>query len=265
MGSGKWIGLFLGALSAACGGHSVRQQPSGAAGSTSTVDPTPRDPGPEDNPTPVDDPERPLSVPCEYETLDVACPSGDCPTSPDSFADQCAEGFEVSRGSTVCGGTVVVVGYGFGQASWFFDANGALTGLISEGDLVEVCADGHRTSARVYGNVCQASGSLAGACAPPGACGATYVCDPSPDCPRHSADALSSYCSDPTTVSLSASATTCGGHMVTVQRPGDEIRYCYDSQDWLTGIATLQPDGAWSSLGTDCRIQGARTYPCRWK
>jgi hypothetical protein len=262
MGSGKWIGVLLVALNAACGGHSAREQPGGSAGSSSTVEPTPPDPGPEDNPTPTDDPERPLPVPCEYETLDARCSNRDCPTSPDSFADQCAEGFEVSRGSTLCGGTVVVVGFGFGQTSWFFDASGALTGNISEGDVVEVCPDGRHTGARVYGNVCQASGGLAGACPPPGDCGATYVCDPSPDCPRHSADALSSYCSNPSTVSLSASATTCGGHMVTVQRPGDQIRYCYDSGDWLTGIATQQPDGAWSALGTDCRVQGARTYPC---
>lgn len=262
MGSGKWMSVLLVALNAACGGHSVREQPGGSAGSSSTVHPTPTDPGPEDNPTPIDDPERPLPVPCEYETLDVICSSGDCPRSPDAFADQCAEGFEVSRGSTVCGGTVVVVGFVFGQSSWFFDASGALTGLVSKDDIIEVCADGHRTSAHVYGNVCQASGDLASACVPPGECGAIYMCDPGPNCPHHSADALSSYCDHPNTVSLSASPTTCGGHMVTVQSSADQSRYCYNSQDWLTGIATQQPDGAWSSLGTDCRIQGARTYPC---
>lgn len=263
MGLGKWIGMLLVGVTAACGGHSVGEKSGGAAGSSSTNQPTPSDnPAPVGDPTPIDAPERPLPVPCEYEALDVVCKSGDCPRSPDAFADQCAEGFDVSRGSTLCGGTVVVVGFIFGQSSWFFDANGALTGLISEGDIVEVCADGHHTSTSVYGNVCQASGGLVGACAPPGDCGAIYMCEPGPNCPHHSADALSSYCDHPSTESLSASPTTCGGHMVTVQRPTGQIRYCYDSQDWLTGIATQQPDGTWTSLGTDCRIQGARTYPC---
>ncbi|HEX2872949.1 MAG TPA: hypothetical protein VHP33_16925 [Polyangiaceae bacterium] len=249
MGLGRRLGLLFVAIHVACGAHSVREEPDGSAGSSSTPDP-----GAGGNP--------PLPVPCEYETLDATCALGGCPTSPDSFADQCAEGFDVSRGSTVCGGTVVVVGFGFGQTSWFFDASGTLTGNISQGDLVEVCPDGRHTGSHVYGNVCQASGDLADACPPPGDCGATYDCAPSPDCPRRPEDALSSYCSHPRTVSLSASPSTCGGRMVTVQRADDQIRYCYDGRGWLTGIATQQADGSWSSLGTDCRIEGERTYPC---
>ena len=34
--------------------------------------------------------------------------------------------------------------------------------------------------------------------------------------------------------------------MLTVTRTSDEVRYCYDAQDQLTGIARLQrSDGSW--------------------
>lgn len=283
MGSGRWIAILLSTVAAACGGHSVRENPGGAAGSTSTVHPTPTDPtpsdnpGPGDNPTPSDDPEpddplptdpiaqppKPLPVPCEYESLDIICASGSCPQSPDDFGDLCAKGLVVGRTSTTCGGSVVVIGYSFGQTSWYFDASGALTGSISVGDVEEQCADGHRTNARVYGSVCQTSGILLDVCPTSDTCGAPHMCVPGPDCPLHAGDVLSSYCSDPTTEVVRAWDTTCGGHMLTVTRTTDEVRYCYDAQDRLTGVATLQiSDNSWSLLGTDCRATNQSSLPC---
>ena len=278
MGSGRWIGVLLVTLSAACGGHSVRDKPGGTSGSTSSVDPTPPD-----NQTPIDDPPvgdpeptdpiptdpvtqplRPLPVPCEYESLDVVCSSGNCPTSPDDFADQCAKGIDVGKTSTACGGTVVVIGFSFGQTSWFFDATGALTGIISVGDLEETCPDGsHSTNARVYGSVCQNSGIFLDACPRSDVCGGPHMCAPGPTCPLHSADVLSTYCPDPTTEVVRSWDTTCGGHMLIVTRTSDEVRYCYDAQDQLTGVATHQSaDNSWSLDGTDCRATNQSTLPC---
>lgn len=276
LGLGRWLGLAALASAVACGGHSVREVPGGAAGTSSTLHPTPMKPMPVDDPEPVGDPEPDdpvpmdlpgqlvgtLPVPCMYETLAALCAGGGgCPTSLDAFADSCAAGLSVDKARTSCGGTVVVVGQSFATSSWYFDASGALTGAISAGDVQELCADGHASNARVYGSVCPAITRLENACATD-ACGPLHMCNRGPDCPHHAADALSSYCSDPSTVSLSASPSTCGGHIVTVQRQNDQIRYCFDSEDWLTGIATQLPDASWSLIGTDCRIQGARTYPC---
>lgn len=280
MGTGRWIGVLLVALTAACGGHSVREPPGGAAGSSSTVHPTPTDPTPIDDPEPIDDPApiedpepdnpeppemntpKPLPVPCEYESLDVICSSGNCPATPDSFGDQCAKGLSVSRTGTVCGGTVVVNGFSFGQTSYFFDATGALTGVISIGDVEERCADGHATNARVYGEACPVSGILLDACETSVTCGAPYMCVPGPTCPLHAADVLANYCSDPSTEVVRAWSTTCGS-MLTVSRTTDEVRYCYDAQDQLTGIATLKiSDNSWSVLGTDCRTTEQRGLPC---
>lgn len=285
MGTGRWIGMLLVAVTAACGGHSVGDKPGGAAGSSSTVHPTPTEPTPPDNPDPMDDPmpgdpmpgdpepgdpeppdmitPKPLPVPCEYEELDVVCASGNCPMSPDSFGSQCAKGFDVTRTSTVCGGTVVVIGFSFGQTSYFYDAAGTLTGLISFGDVEEVCADGHGTNARVYGDVCQLSGPLLYACPTTDNCGLPHMCNAGPGCPLHSGDVLSTYCNDPSTEVVRAWETTCGGRMLMVTRTTDEVRYCYDAQDMLTGIATLQvKDNSWSVVGTDCRETNQSGLPC---
>lgn len=281
MGTGRWLGMLLVALTAACGGHSVGEHPGGAAGSSSTVHPTPTDqtpsdnPDPIDDPTPIDDPEpvdpvppvmntpKPLPVPCDYESLDVVCATGGCDVSPNSFGDACAKGLAVSTASTVCGGSVVVLAYSFGQTSYFFDAAGTLTGVISVGDVEEVCANGHHTNARVYGSPCQVSSIFVDACPTSDVCGGPHMCVPGPSCPLHSGDVLSSYCSDPTTEVVRAWDTTCGGHMLTVTRSSDEVRYCYDALDQLTGIATLQiSDNSWSVLGTDCRATNQSSFPC---
>lgn len=251
--------MLLGALTAACGGHSVSDKPGGAAGSPPIGAQKPGDAKPPDMNAPT-----PLPIPCEYESLDARCANSGCPTSPDDFGDQCAEGFSVSRTSTVCGGTVVVVGFTFGQSSWYFDADGMLTGSIGQGDLLETCPDGHRTSAKVYGSVCQTSGILLDACpATSDACGAPHMCAPGPTCPLHSADVLSTYCPDPTTEVVQSWDTTCGGHMLTVTRTSDEVRYCYDARDQLTGVATHQvSDNSWSVEGTDCRETNLSSLPC---
>jgi hypothetical protein len=205
---------------------------------------------------------KPLPVPCEYESLDVICSSGNCPASPDSFGDQCAKGVSVARTGTACGGTVMVIGFSFGQTSYFFDAAGALTGVVSVGDVEERCADGHATNARVYGSPCQQSGILLDACPTSVECGLPSMCTPGPACPLHSADVLATNCSDPTTELVRAWRTTCGS-MLTVTRSNDEVRYCYDMHDQLTGIATLNiSDNSWSVLGTDCRTTDQLGLPC---
>jgi len=280
MGSGKWMGMLLVAATTACGGHSVRDNPGGAADSSPTVDPAPTEPtpsnnpGPVDEPTPIDVPEpddpvppqmntpKPLPVPCEYESLDVVCSSSDCVVSPNSFGDACAKGLSVSKASTACGGSVVVIAYSFGQTSYFFDAAGTLTGVVSVGDVEEVCANGHQTNARVYGSVCQTSGILLDVCPSSVKCGVPYMCIPGPTCPLHSADVLSNYCPDPTTEVVRAWATTCGGSALIVSHTdGAQVRYCYDAQDMLSGISTL--DGlAWVFVGTDCETLGQSSLPC---
>jgi len=285
MGPGKWSTLLACACACACatacGGHSVREVAEGAAGTT-TAQPTPtppsNNPGPTDEPEPDDPapmptPDEPtppdelqtLPVPCAYEELFDLCSNSniECPKGIDAFADDCANGLEVRRGRTSCGGTVVVVGYAFGQNAWYFDAEGKLRGQISSGDLVEICADGHATNARIYGEVCPRVGALTNYCKPTDDCAdAPHMCNAGPTCPLHSADVLSAYCSAPGLVSLAASSTTCGGSMVTVDRLGVKVRYCYDTRDQLIGIASRQSDGSLSVSGTDCRAEGMSTYPC---
>jgi hypothetical protein len=223
------------------------------------ADPTPPDAGEPDDLLPVP---TPLSVPCRYEQLPDFCATSNCPSSPDSFGDDCAMGVALSQVRTSCGGTLVVQALGFVQNSWFFDAQGTLTGLVLMSDEVLPCADGHYTNIRVYGVACPAQGRLQDACAAD-PCGAPLKCEASPACPLRAADTRVAFCSDPSTLNVRASGTTCGGAMVTVERADEQVRHCYDTQDRLIGVATHQAgDASWSLIGTDCRAEGSETYPC---
>jgi hypothetical protein len=92
--------------------------------------------------------------PCRYEALDVLCADGSCPNDPAGFEPQCSENVTVRRTTPVCGGTVIEESYLFGGSTWFFDAEGNLTGAIADSDAVELCPDEHRSSVHVYGTTC---------------------------------------------------------------------------------------------------------------
>jgi hypothetical protein len=92
--------------------------------------------------------------PCTYEALAVLCADGSCPSDPAGFEPQCSEDVTVQRATPVCGGTVIVVGSLLGATTWFFDADGNLTGAITSADVVETCPDEHRSSVHVYGTTC---------------------------------------------------------------------------------------------------------------
>jgi hypothetical protein len=265
MALGRWSALLVWVCALACGSYPVREQASGAAGSASTTPPMPADQAPPDEgepddlvPLPV-----PLSVPCKYEQLADFCASSDCPSSPDSFDEICGVGVALSQGRTSCAGTVVVQSLRFVQEAWYFDAQGTLTGVVSTSDEVVTCADGHHTNTRVYGVACAAQGGLQDACGAADACGAPLTCDAGPACPLRAADVLASFCSEPSTLDVSATGTTCGGAMVTVERADEQVRHCYDTQDRLIGVATrMTGDASWNLIGTDCRAEGKVTYPC---
>jgi hypothetical protein len=172
-------------------------------------------------------------------------------------------GGALRQARTSCGGTVVVQSLGFVQKAWFFDAQGTLTGVVSMSDEIVTCADGHYTNSRVYGVACPAQGGLQDACGAADACGAPLRCDASPACPLHAADVLEGICSDPSTLDVRATGTTCGGAMVTVERADEQVRHCYDTQDRLIGVATrMTGDASWDLIGIDCRAEGNATYPC---
>jgi hypothetical protein len=170
-------------------------------------------------------------------------------------------GVGLSQARTGCGGTVVVQALGFVQKAWYFDAQGTLTGVVSTSDEVVTCADGHDSNTRVYGVACPTQGGLRDACS--AACGAPLRCDASPVCPLRAADVLESFCSDPSTLGVTATGTTCGGVMVTVERADEQVRHCYDPQDRLVGVATLMTgDASWNLTGIDCQAEGRVTRPC---
>lgn len=107
-----------------------------------------------------DEKQQPTTVedPCRARSLEEACSSGTCPSSPDTVPRECGSPFPTKRYASACGGTIMSRSGGFSVANWVFDENDQLVGLETWVDVAQECADGTRSHSTIYGSTCETEG-----------------------------------------------------------------------------------------------------------
>jgi hypothetical protein len=196
-----------------------------------------------------------------YATVEDLCAPDQCPASPASLLDGCADLFSFTSAPTACGGSVVTTSGGFVATSWYFDASGKLTGALVYSDVPSTCPDGHDSYESVYGTICAQQGQESDACVPADGCSPeSIVCK---DCPAYPDEVLATYCGLTSTLAVTTTPTTCGGSILLVQADAGEFRYCFDSQRLLVGIKSRPAaTGVESSSGSECIAKGMPIYAC---
>lgn len=203
-----------------------------------------------------------VSVGCGDGNLPLSSICEDhCPYSPREMAEEvCAPGVVMYGWSTDCGGKAAYV-RGASQAegsTWYFDADGKLTGATSHD---------YQGVPRIYGEICPTVGLPTALCSVYDSnlgCGHTALdCEPDADCPASLDAALTAQCSDATARrSVKTTSTTCGGTLLQVVPADGARRYCFNADGELIGIASFDAHGGEQLTGLDCDASSAVRAAC---
>jgi hypothetical protein len=171
----------------------------------------------------------------------------------------------MKQATTACGGTAVNVSTGYGDTTWYYDPSGALTGIVSVGDVYETCADGHLSSTKVYGTTCEVDAPWRdGPCTPIDRCDLPPVtCDGVPNCNESIDAVLEANCNDAGALSVTSSRSRCGGTLILVDRGNGTVRYCFSAQNALVGMSAQSTGQSAVTLrGSDCYPEGDVAPAC---
>jgi hypothetical protein len=105
---------------------------------------------------------------CVALPLAEACVASACPETPEDVVPACPDGSfyprTTTRTATTCGGVVVAINFGLYGQSYFFDAEGRLTGVTGYGDVGPRCQDYGISTSTKYGSTCAMQGAPADLC-----------------------------------------------------------------------------------------------------
>jgi hypothetical protein len=200
---------------------------------------------------------------CSPRPLATYCASPECPLTPEGVPLTCGDFADTERYATDCGGTAVSGSWLFGAVTWYFDADGVLTGVESSGDIGIACKDGTFANTLTYGTVCSKRGEPTSVCEE--ICGGPPVtdCGDEPTCPTNFRDLPIDACDDGGQVT--SSPTHCDGTLATTTTAdGAATHHCFDRWDRLIGVAHEDAEGRRSlAVGVDCEAAGEATNWCR--